>query len=119
MRPPAHPGERLALAVDIGGTKTAVACVILPNCEVLDRGTRMTPVGAASGEAFLAELLRQAGEAERQARLAGWRSFALGISLCELVDLSGEPSSAHRVLWRGLAPQARFAALGPAVVESD
>jgi glucokinase len=43
----------------------------------------------------------------------------IGISLCELVDLTGRPTSAATVDWLELDIAAAFADVGPVMIESD
>lgn len=104
------------IGVDIGGTKTAIGAVRLPEGELLEKVLLPTPAGLASGEAFLDDLKRQVG-AFVDHRADNPR--ALGISICELVDLQGQVRSGHRVQWEGLDPLTRFAEILPSVMESD
>jgi glucokinase len=104
------------IGVDIGGTKTAIGAVRLPGGELLEKVLLPTPTGAASGEAFLDDLVRQVG-AFIEHRADNPR--AIGISICELVDLQGRVRSGHRVRWEGLDPLTRFAEILPTVLESD
>ncbi|MGH6880464.1 ROK family protein [Hypericibacter sp.] len=104
------------IGVDIGGTKTAIGAVRLPDGEVLEKILLPTPTGAASGDEFLTDLVRRIGT------FVDHRSdhpSAVGISVCELVDLEGQIRSGHRVRWEGLDPLARFAEIMPAALESD
>jgi glucokinase len=104
------------IGVDIGGTKTAIGAIRLPNGEVLEKILLPTPSGDASGEAFLEQVAR------RTFAFVDHRPDkpnAIGLSICELVDLGGRIRSGHRVRWEGLDPAARFAEILPAVMESD
>jgi glucokinase len=104
------------IGIDIGGTKTAIGAVRLPDGEVLEKVLLPTPTGEASGESFLADLARQV------AAFIDHREdkpLALGVSICELVDLGGQVRSGHRVRWEELDPAARFAEILPTVIESD
>jgi glucokinase len=104
------------IGVDIGGTKTAVGAVSLPDGEVLETVLLPTPTGAASGEAFLDSLARQvAAFIDRRSDSPP----AIGLSVCELVDIEGKIHSGHRVRWEGLDPVARFSEILPTAIESD
>jgi glucokinase len=104
------------IGIDIGGTKTAIGAVRLPDGEVLEKVLLPTPTGTASGEAFLNDLIRQVtGFVDHQSDKPG----AIGLSICELVDLDSRVRSGHRVHWENLDPLARFAEILPTVVESD
>jgi glucokinase len=105
------------LAIDIGGTKTAFAKVVLPAVRVLERHVMPTPSGAASGEPFLAAI-----EATARAMVQGsseQRCGAIGIGICELVDLTGKIESSFRVHWKGLPVAARLSTIAPVRVDSD
>jgi glucokinase len=104
------------IGIDIGGTKTAIGAVRLPDGEVLEPILLPTPTGAASGDAFLDSLTRQV------AAFIDRRSddpLAIGLSVCELVDIEGKIRSGHRVRWEGLDPVARFGEILPTAIESD
>ena len=50
---------------------------------------------------------------------AGRSALAIGIGVCELVDLHGNVTSAQTIPWRGVPVQERFGRLAPAFVEAD
>jgi glucokinase len=106
----------IVIGVDIGGTKTAIGAVRLPDGEILEKVLLPTPTGAASGETFLDDLARQVTAFLDR---SGNKPGAIGLSICELVDLHGRIGSGHRVRWEGFEPAARFAEILPTVVESD
>lgn len=102
------------IAVDVGGTKTAIAAVSLPDLRIERRTELATPSGPDSGQAFLDLVSRQAGEMARETA-----AEAIGVSLCELVGNDGQVTSAHRVRWKGLRVQAAFARHLMAAIDSD
>lgn len=120
-------GSDLALGIDVGGTKIAVGLVERSSGALLAERRTATPA-AGGGEAVLRRCLEIADElladpgalpARTSVRSAGGDGLPVGIGLCELVDRNGRPTSADTVDWRALDPCAAFAAIGPAVLESD
>jgi glucokinase len=101
-----------AVGVDIGGTKTAIAAVSLPALAIAQRIDRPTPQREASGQEFLAQVSRMAGEIAAKTGAA-----PIGVSICELVDNEGRIRSGHRVRWEGLAAADAFG--GSVIIESD
>lgn len=103
----------LAIGIDVGGTKTAAGLVDTATGTRearLERGTR--PRREASE--VLADCV---GMAQRLA--AGQVGTPIGIGVCELVDREGRMRSAQTIDWRDTDVAGAFAAIGPAVVESD
>jgi glucokinase len=102
--------EAAAVGVDVGGTKIAAGLVDLRHGRLLERDqvpTRPERGGAAVLE-DCAGLARELGDGR----------LAVGIGLCELVDLAGRPASGDTVDWRDLDVPGAFEA--PRVVlESD
>lgn len=100
-----------AVAIDIGGTKTAAALVAADG-SIRARRAFATPP-REDGAGLLTAL------AEAVAALSGTTgASAIGISICELVDNDGRVTSAHRVAW----PAGRPAIAPPYVaitVEAD
>jgi glucokinase len=100
-----------ALGIDVGGSKIAAAIVDVDAGAVLRELRVPTPVGAG-GAAVLDVCVALARE------LAPEGAAAVGIGLCEFVDLSGKPTSAYTVDWLGLDVERAFA--GAQVrIESD
>ena len=102
----------LVLGLDVGGTKIAVGRVDPESGEVLSEEVIATRPDRAS-ELVLEDCVALA------ARHMSPEVHAIGIGVCELVDTNGAIRSAHTVDWRDRDVAARFAALGPCVVESD
>jgi glucokinase len=102
--------SRLAVGIDVGGTKIAAGLVDLETGVIVARRAVPTPLrdGRAALEACsrLALDLAPAGA-------------PIGIGLCELVSPDGRPRSRQTVDWVELDVAAAFAATGPVFVDSD
>ena len=107
-RRPAASG--LALGIDVGGTKIAVAVVDTATGAVVER-RRVPTHPERGGAAVLAECAAFAAE-------LGEGRLPVGAALCELVDLDGRPASGDTVDWRGLDLEAGLGA-SRVVLESD
>lgn len=103
----------LALGIDVGGTKIAAALVSVGTGEVLARHVEPTRVAERTPAEILAACVALAD------RVTVSPPVAVGIGLCELVDLDGRPTSAATVDWRELDVAAAFAHLGPVLIEAD
>jgi glucokinase len=100
------------VGIDVGGSKILAATVDVTHGDVLRELRTETPV-SAGGAAVLeacAELVRE---------LVPGGANAVGIGLCEFVDLSGVPTSAFTVDWRGLDVAGAFGGNAGVCVESD
>jgi glucokinase len=100
------------LGIDVGGSKIAAATVDVSTGAALRELRVPTPV-SAGGAAVLNECVELARE------LAPNGAAAVGIGLCEFVDLSGRPTSAYTVDWLGLDVDRAFAETGRVRIESD
>jgi len=103
----------LAVGIDIGATKIAAGVVDVERGYVcasrfvasdIDRG----------GAAVLEDCVKLA-----RGLAAGSAIAAVGIGVCELVDVGGSVTGAGSFDWRGIDLPAAFDHLAPAVVESD
>jgi glucokinase len=102
------------LGIDVGGTKVAAALVDASSGRVLAHETEPTRVSERTPQEIL-EACVALGE-----RVAGaQRPSAVGIGLCELVDLDGRPASAATIDWRDVDVAGAFSHLGSTLVESD
>jgi glucokinase len=106
---------RLAVGIDVGGTKTLVALVDVDTGEVL--ATSRVPTDAPAGGA--AVLDRCVALTRELCSSAGSPAASIGIALCEMVDLDGRPTTAATVDWLGLDVDAAFDDLGTVTIESD
>lgn len=98
------------LAIDIGGTKTAIAHVDTSKNTLVRMENIPTPPDA--GEPFFQHLLTLA-----EKNLTG--VAVIGISICELVSPLGDIVSGHRVDWKSLPVMRAFGKLAPCRVEVD
>jgi glucokinase len=106
-----------AIGLDVGGTKIAGG-IVTPDGKVIAR--RIVPtLPQRGGEAVLADALELAVSLRDETKAAGRRVVAVGIGICELVDLHGRVASAQTIPWRGLPVQKRFSEIAPAVVDAD
>lgn len=107
-----------AIGVDVGGTKIAAGIVSFPTAEVSQR--RIIPTRPQRGaKVVLDDVVELARELATLARQAGQAPAAVGIALCELIDVAGRPASAHCMDWRGISLREHFQALAPAFLEAD
>ncbi len=109
--------ESIVLAIDVGGTKTALARVAIPSGSIRERMDLATPSGEAAGPPFLEAV--EAGARKLQADAGLPAVAAVGLGICELVAPGGAIESGHRVRWRGLPVRERLSQLAPAVIEAD
>jgi glucokinase len=100
------------VGIDVGGSKILAASVDVAAGEVLRELRTPTPV-SAGGETVLTACVELAHE------LAPEGADAVGIGLCEFVDLSGTPTSAFTVDWRELDVRSAFEGCGRVRLESD
>jgi glucokinase len=100
-----------AVGIDVGGTKIAAGLVDVETGGILERRQQPTRP-ERGGEAVLADCAALVTELG-----GGERGLAVGIGLCELVDLDGRPASADTIDWRGLDLEA--AVDTRVVLESD
>ena len=99
-----------ALGIDVGGTKIAAGVVDVETGAVRER--RVVPTHPQRGGVpVLDECVALAAE-------LGGGTLPVGVGLCELVDLSGRPTTADTVDWRDLDVASAIAA-PRVVVESD
>jgi glucokinase len=99
------------VGIDVGGSKIAAASVDVATGAVLHEVRAPTPV-RAGGRAVLETCVELARE-------VGPGAEAVGIGLCEFVDLSGTPTSAVTVDWLGLDVAAAFEGIEHVRIESD
>lgn len=100
------------VGIDVGGSKILAATVDVAAGEIVRELRVETPVsagGAAVVEAC-AELARD---------LAPDGTVAVGIGLCEFVDLAGRPTSAFTVDWRDVDVAGAFRGSAHVCIESD
>lgn len=109
---------RLAVGIDVGGTKIAAGLVDLATGAVIARET--VPTRPERGAQVLlnevvtiAERLKAESE-DREQSITG-----IGLCVAELVDPHGTITSRHTIPWRGVPVQQRLAQIAPAAVDAD
>lgn len=107
-----------AVGIDIGGTKIAAGLVDLRDGTILAR--RSQPTDATDGgRPALAAAIRLATELRDVAARQSLAVSGVGIGVPELVDRQGRILSTYNFRWAGRPIAEDFAAVAPAVVESD
>jgi glucokinase len=107
-----------AIGVDVGGTKIAAGLVTFTAGSVCARRVFATNA-ERGGEAVLADVQRVAEELADQARASKFEIRALGLGVCELVDLTGNVASANCIDWQDAPIRERLSSLAPTVIEAD
>jgi glucokinase len=111
----AGPGSDVALGIDVGGTKVAFGLV--------DAAGRLAEASRIENRVAHGadDLLQQvASEARRLAAAAGSAGVAaVGVGLCELIDLEGQVRSAASIPWSRRQILGALSSIGPVVVEAD
>ncbi len=116
--PPARPGGRYALGIDVGGTKVSGGIVDLDSGTI--HGRRQIATGSdRGGAAVLADTVTLALALKEDAQRLGLPVARLGVGVAELVDLRGRVFSDHRIRWSGLDAGAAFGAVLPTVLSAD
>lgn len=109
-----------AIGIDVGGTKIAAGVVDLSaNTGAIVMRAQRPTAAHRGGEAVLADVLAMARDLRDRVEHAGGAITAIGLGVCELVDLQGEVTSDFTVAWRGVPVQATLNRIAPAVVEAD
>jgi glucokinase len=106
-----------AIGLDVGGTKMAGAVVThlgaVMTHETLPTQSERGPRAVVDDAFRLVERLM------RQAVVQARRPAAIGIGVCELVDLEGNIVSDQTIAWRGWPIRDEFRALAPTFIEAD
>jgi len=107
-----------AVGIDVGGTKIAAGVVGFPECKMYAR--RQIPTEAKrGGAAVLADVEQLVRELMEESSALNLRVDGIGLGLCELVNLAGEPASENCIAWKGLPVRERLSRLAPATIEAD
>ncbi len=109
--------SRVALAFDIGGTKLA-AGLVRGDGSILTRRTQQTNAGRG-GEAVMEDCLALVDELRAEASTLQLQPAAIGLGVCELVDLEGNIISDQTIKWRGVSVGERLGSGLPVVIEAD
>ncbi|MBI4659679.1 MAG: ROK family protein [Verrucomicrobia bacterium] len=115
---PASATSFCAIGVDVGGTKIAAGIVTFPGAGMVARRALPT-FPKRGGEPVLADVLRLAKELIEEASELELRVGAIGVGVCELVDLTGQIASANCISWEGIPIQEQLQPLAPTFVEAD
>ena len=111
----AGPGSDVALGIDVGGTKVALGLVDAAGR--LAEASRIENRAAHGADHLLQQV---AGEARRLAAAAGPAGVAaVGVGLCELIDLEGQVRSSASIPWSRRQILGALSSIGPVVVEAD
>lgn len=111
-------GDRLAVGIDVGGTKIAGAIVNLTTGAIAARRQVATRF-ERGGIAVLAEVASMATGLADEAARQGTCLSGLGIGVAELVDPNGAVFSDYRIAWKGMDVQSELSHILPTRVESD
>ena len=119
---PANPARQTpgfaALGLDVGGTKIAAGLVSFPDGRLQLR--RQIPTRPERGAAeVLRDVVELTGELAAAAGPLGLRVNAIGLGVCELVDLAGDIVSSNCLAWQGGEVRERLSAVAPVVIEAD
>lgn len=107
-----------AIGIDVGGTKIAAGLVEMGAGAVTAK--RIAPTSPSrDGGAVLADVLLLAHALVDQARRQRREVSAIGLGVCELVNLRGEVTSDYTIAWKGVPVQTALNEIAPATVESD
>ena len=107
--------SEVALGVDVGGTKVAFGLVDAVGR--LAEASRIENRKAQSADDLLQQV---ADEARRLAATAGPAGVAaVGVGICELIDLDGQVRSSASIPWSRRQILGALSSIGPVVVEAD
>lgn len=107
-----------AIALDIGGTKTAAGLVVWPSGEILNR-TVIPTRPDRGGRAVLEDILGLAANLLDWARARDIPVAGIGAGVPELVDCDGIITSSCAIAWREVPVQQELSRIAPAQVDSD
>ena len=114
--------ETCAIGLDVGGTKIAGGVVGFPGRSkpgaVLAKKIIPT-LPKRGGQAVLKDALDLTRQLITEAKAQDLVVNAIGVGVCELVNLDGQITSDNQVAWKGLPVKDAFSELAPAWIESD
>lgn len=108
------------IGIDVGGTKIAAGAVDLraDSGEIVMR-CQCPTAPERGGDAVLYDVLAMVRELSDNVQRSGGAVRAIGLGVCELVDLHGEVTSEFTVAWRGVPVQTALSQIAPSVVQAD
>ena len=110
--------NRVAIGLDIGGTKIAGGLVDPQSGQVLTRQIIPT-MPEREGRAVLQDAITVARDLMAEANARERAVLGIGIGICELVDANGNITGEYLIKWRNLPIYDRFNQLAPTIIESD
>ena len=102
-----------ALGIDVGGTKIALGVVSFPDAKVLTCEIRPT-LAERGGEAILEEVASFS-----RAMCGKIPVRAVGLAICELVDLAGNIVSNNCIKWKTVDIIEALSTIAPVTIEAD
>lgn len=107
-----------AIGVDVGGTKIAAGLVSFPKGEVHCR-KQIPTQPERGGETVFSDVLHLCEELTAEAQAQNHCVSAIGIGVCELVDVAGNVISENCIVWKNVKVRERLSKLAPTVIEAD
>jgi glucokinase len=107
-----------ALGIDVGGTKIAAGVVTFPEGRI-DVRRQISTLPSRGAKAVLRETYELARQLADEARSLNLRVAAIGVGVCELVDITGDIASANCLAWRGAEVREQLGVIAPTVIEAD
>jgi glucokinase len=111
--------QGLAIGIDVGGTKTALALIDPGTGETLAYEELVTPPLARTGTEFIDDIARHAAGLMAEAGRFGRAVDGIGIGLCEIVDREGNIASCHRIDWMRPCILTPLRNLAPVILAAD
>lgn len=102
-----------AMGIDVGGTKIATGLVNFPEGKLFTTDVRPTRPQRGP-EAILDEVVAVAGTLNTKASVQ-----AIGLAICELVDLEGNIVSDNCIRWKSAEVVKRLSTIAPVTIEAD
>jgi glucokinase len=115
---PDNSPERLAIGIDLGGTKIAGGLVSFPAGKILTKEIVPT-LPARGGQAVLDDSVALAKRLKNYAEKLGLPVEGIGVGIAELVNLRGEITSEYLIKWIGLPAKDVLSRIAPTKFESD
>jgi glucokinase len=116
--PAAQGREFSTLGIDVGGTKIAAGLVAFPEGRLQLRRQIPSHPGRG-GAAVLRDVSELARQIAAEALSLELRIGAIGVGICELVNIAGEIVSANCLTWRSGEVREALAPIAPVIIEAD
>jgi glucokinase len=106
------------LGIDVGGTKIAAGIVTFPEGRLQLR--RQIPTQPdRGGDVVLGDVFQLANELATESGRRNFQVNAIGLGVCELVNIIGDIVSANCLPWRSADVREGLATIAPTVIEAD